>query len=743
MRDLILVRGAPGSGKSTWIAEHHLEPYTISSDVVRQLFSCPEDDPITGESHISQRNEQAVWEFIEDIVELRMKTGQFIVLDAQNIRPQRWVKLAEKYRYRVWKHEMDTTQEECLARNAKRPPLTRVPEHVIMASFWRIGNNELSKSIKEVPDDVLNGVVTPMNVDKYKRIYFIGDCHSCYTAVKSFFDSVQGPKEDDLYVFVGDYLDRGLEHKQMLEYLCGMRDMFNVMFLTGNHCWERYWAEDRLDEIKSKEFLNNTMPALTDIDKKAVREWCSRWIQMAYLEFHGTRFFVTHAGLGYLPEHIRYVPSHVYIRGGAYEDDIDVAWCKKNYGPNLIQVHGHRNWYNYKMEDTENSINLNSGVEFGEDLRVFSVYMCDDDLVQEFHYYPNPVHREGMSFGREAAIMSGQALATPQERVEILTKRLRRSKGINEKQLKNDISSFNFTRDVFYSDNWDDMKSIARGLFIDTLRWRIVARGYQKFFNYRERSHNSKEWLKEHLVFPVKCYRKYNGFLALVSWNHGTDELFIATKSTNDGEHTGIAKLEFERCGLLSKIEAYLKEHDVTMLFEICTPLDPHIIKEERGPVLLDIVSNVINFGSVPFDELCGFADVLGIRRKVLDRTVKSWEELEPVLDQNWVLDIGGPVEGWVLTDANGYSLKLKTCYYQRWKRLRTVMNLIQDGTANITEASFPEGLTHDIFAFMKKLQQDGKLEGKSIIDVRDLWLESGGVDYPYKPEGENNGSEE
>ena len=92
MRDLILLRGAPGSGKSTFVKEHHLEPYTVSSDQVRLMFSAPEIDALTGEPHISQRNENAVWEFIYQIVELRMKTGQFIVLDAQNLHPARWLK---------------------------------------------------------------------------------------------------------------------------------------------------------------------------------------------------------------------------------------------------------------------------------------------------------------------------------------------------------------------------------------------------------------------------------------------------------------------------------------------------------------------------------------------------------------------------------------------------------------------------------------------------------------------------
>ncbi|HAR80004.1 MAG TPA: serine/threonine protein phosphatase, partial [Succinivibrionaceae bacterium] len=41
MRTLLMLRGAPGCGKSTFVREHQLEPYTISSDTVRLLYRAP------------------------------------------------------------------------------------------------------------------------------------------------------------------------------------------------------------------------------------------------------------------------------------------------------------------------------------------------------------------------------------------------------------------------------------------------------------------------------------------------------------------------------------------------------------------------------------------------------------------------------------------------------------------------------------------------------------------------------
>ena len=742
MRDLILVRGAPGSGKSTWIKENHLEPYTISSDAVRLMFSCPEADPQTGAPHICQRYDKAVWDFIEQTVELRMRLGQFIVLDAQNIRPQRWAKLAEEYRYRLYVKEIEATLEECLERNAKRPILQQVPEHAIVASFWKIGNNRLSNKFKPVTEDLVAGILQPTNANQYERVWICGDVHGCYEPLKAFYDKTGGFPETDLIIFVGDYVDRGIQNRETLELLCSQRDKKNVIFLEGNHRWEALWAQGKDNEIKSLEFTNNTLPQIENMDKKIIREWAARWSQLFFFSYNSKLYFVTHAGMGYFPPTPLFVPAQTYVRGGEYEDDVDRWWCEKNYGNALIQVHGHRNFYCYDMDDpllAGSSVNLNSAVEFGEPLRV----MCISKSGTEYLKFENHVHRKGLIKFRKAEILEGKAQATPEELTEILVDNLRHSKGIIEKQLSNNISSFNFSRDVFHKNEWDDIKLIARGLFIDTYAWRILARGYVKFFNFAEREKNTRAYLQEHLVFPCKAYRKYNGFLGIVAWDWTNDRLFIASKSTNEGDHSQLAEKILRKYAPIEAITKYLKENNCTMLFEICTMEDPHIIHEEEGPVLLDIIENTINFHKKPYGELVAFAEANGLRYKQLDNIIHNFDQLDPMLNTMWVMDPGKPVEGWVIEDSNGYCFKLKTNYYKKWKRLRTIKELIQNGTVNINEASFADGgLMHSFVETMLSLNRLGTLNTGSIIDFREMCLSLGAPDFDYKPTDKENSNE-
>ena len=62
----------------------------------------------------------------------------------------------------------------------------------------------------------------------------IGDIHGCFTALTALWQIVQ-PSEQDAVVFLGDYVDRGPESKQVLDCLVREAERPNRIFLRGNH----------------------------------------------------------------------------------------------------------------------------------------------------------------------------------------------------------------------------------------------------------------------------------------------------------------------------------------------------------------------------------------------------------------------------------------------------------------------------------------------------------------------------
>ena len=71
-----------------------------------------------------------------------------------------------------------------------------------------------------------------------------------------------------------------------------------------------------------------------------------------------------------------------------------------------------------------------------------------------------------------------------------------------------DISSFNFTRDVFYKKEWNEQTTKARGLFVDTRINEIVVRGYEKWFRVNEVEETKIMNLKDTLKILSYCLCK-------------------------------------------------------------------------------------------------------------------------------------------------------------------------------------------------------------------------------------------
>ena len=81
MRVLLLLRGAPGCGKSTFIDNNGLRPYALSADEIRLQCQSPQQN-IFGNPQISQNNEKDVWDMLFRMLRIRMSKGEFTVIDA-------------------------------------------------------------------------------------------------------------------------------------------------------------------------------------------------------------------------------------------------------------------------------------------------------------------------------------------------------------------------------------------------------------------------------------------------------------------------------------------------------------------------------------------------------------------------------------------------------------------------------------------------------------------------------------
>ena len=69
-----------------------------------------------------------------------------------------------------------------------------------------------------------------------ERIFAIGDIHGCLDKLISLMDIIDIDPQRDTLVFIGDYIDRGPQSKEVVDYLIGLVDRQDrVILLKGNH----------------------------------------------------------------------------------------------------------------------------------------------------------------------------------------------------------------------------------------------------------------------------------------------------------------------------------------------------------------------------------------------------------------------------------------------------------------------------------------------------------------------------
>ena len=69
-----------------------------------------------------------------------------------------------------------------------------------------------------------------------EKIFVIGDIHGCFQKLCTLMDRIDYDGEQDTLVFLGDYIDRGYESYDVVQYLAGLSARRQrIVFLKGNH----------------------------------------------------------------------------------------------------------------------------------------------------------------------------------------------------------------------------------------------------------------------------------------------------------------------------------------------------------------------------------------------------------------------------------------------------------------------------------------------------------------------------
>lgn len=729
MRTLLLLRGTQASGKSTWVVENNLEPYTLSADKIRLNIANPvlnED----GSIEISQKYNKLTWELLYKYLEMRMENGDFTIIDATHSDIKlmnKYRDLANTYKYTIYYLEFDTPLEECLKRNRERVGYKYVPEKVIERTWETIKNKEklpsIFKKINSI-DEIINFYTADVN--EYKKVIIIGDIHSCAEPLK---EVLKDFSEENLYIFVGDYFDRGIQAVETFKIMLDLLEKSNVILIEGNH--ENISVKKFIyDEEKyTKSFDETTLqPLLKEFEleyiKTGLKKIYKRLRQCFAFEFRGKKFLCTHGGLPLVPK-LALVSAKEMIKGvGRYETEIGEIYSenyKKGLCQDFIQVHGHRG-----INDGEYSYCLEGRVEFGGELKILTI---DNDGNIEKYGIKNDVYNRGLKLPMSGVTEKVEKFNTANE----LINEMIGHKFITVKECDYNLISLNFNREAFNKKKWNDLTIKARGLFVDRDSGEVKIRSYNKFFNFGER-HVNLGYLHKYATYPIRVFKKYNGFLGLASVIDGN--IVLASKSVTSGKYKDIFQSIWDKVedSVKELLKQTMIENNCTAVFEVVSPeYDPHIIKYDKEHLyLLDFIENKLDIDTHNIDlefsenlmKKVEFSSII-LTKKELITKLENYNELYNFLDEK--AKSLEEFEGYVLCDNSGLMFKFKLPYYMLWKERRTWLERYRSALSKgkkIEIKDIEKDENRHFKKFLLKLGKD-KLQGLSIIDVREMYEES------------------
>ncbi|TKX31847.1 serine/threonine protein phosphatase [Campylobacter aviculae] len=376
MRILLILRGNYYAGQEEFIAQNQLQEYTLDLNFLRLLAGSVKE--IANEyKNLNTRDDEKLHKILLNLLEMRMQKGEFCIANIYSQTLKNYKELANKYRYEMYVIEFETSLEQCFKNNIQK---AKHKGFAIPYSLLERTHFLLEKTSKKYQTLALDNwkkcLYQAPDLSTYKKIHHIGDIQGCYSVLKEYIKKI---KEDEYYIFLGDYINRGVENAKVLKFLLKICERENVCLLEGNH--ENHlikWANGEISN--SKEFNENTLKdfkkeKLTPKDAKNLLPYFKECL---YYKFEDKLIFCSHGGVNTLPSdppQISFIPSYDFIYGvGHYEDSQIIAnqFCSFTE-KNIYQIFGHRNRKKLPIQIAERVFLCEGKVDNGGYLRVVTL----------------------------------------------------------------------------------------------------------------------------------------------------------------------------------------------------------------------------------------------------------------------------------------------------------------------------------------------------------------------------------
>lgn len=582
MRYLMLTRGMPFCGKTSWINQYNLQDYTLDSKLFKKLAQSPILDEF-GNTTLANFNDRIAFQMLFSALESRMSKGDFIIVEDNHISKSyfsNYKEMARAYAYTIFIVDFSNIAlEDIIKRNETIRNEKSLKHFYYTQVQLQTLYNELQHSSIPIkceiikPEEIISFLkIEPKNLNHYKVIHHIGDIQGSFSVLQKYLGKM---RDDEFYIFLGDYIDRGFQNYEVLRFLLTIMDKKNVCLLEGNHeRWLWRWANNK--EIESKEFTLNTQPELEQkgFSKVDAKRLYYKLVPYFFYKFHEKRVICTHGGISNMPEYppLLSATQSIHGIGDHFSANAIAESFSKNTPKNYYQFFGHRNKTDLPICIHERNFVMESQVEFGGFLRAVQ-------LTQQG--FKNASIRNTIFISKEEK----EARKTLQKCIDLIQK----YKQITTTEVNDFIS-------VYYPTKAPqailDLESCFSPCVIDNKNWQIVARGH----HLSQYTHTTIKKV-EQLHFPLQVFAKQQGIQACISYYNGKFWYF----------YDSFVQESFSREDLPYFLQPQETQKELIKLFKNKSHSIIVMLTDMNDFILLDCIENTIlgnRFDSYNLDKL-------------------------------------------------------------------------------------------------------------------------------------------
>jgi RNA ligase len=215
----------------------------------------------------------------------------------------------------------------------------------------------------------------------------------------------------------------------------------------------------------------------------------------------------------------------------------------------------------------------------------------------------------------------------------------------------NELLILNYTAAAQYNDRWNFAERVCRGLIVNTRTGEIVARPFDKFFNWLQGGRISRGHI-------VTITEKIDGSLGILYRDQGIYR--VATRGSFDSDQSSWATLH------LQKYDLSLLPNELTLLFEIVYP-ENRIVVDYKGAEKLVLLAARNRFTG---EYLPYYPDLyeLSIRFGFEITPTFTFNNITEIIERAGTMDLSA--EGYVVEFSDGERFKFKGDRYLELHKL-------------------------------------------------------------------------